>query len=82
MVLWWIGNAFGLLIVIPLVAVLALRVLRQAREIDRYAHDILTHGVLLAGNLDPLPALLDTRDRVGEVTGNAVRYVTALERLV
>ncbi len=82
MVLWWIGNAVGLLVVIPLVAVLAGRVVRTAMEIRRYAHDILHHGVLLAGNLDPVPALAETRDRVREVSRNATAYVTELDRLV
>jgi len=81
MVLWWIANAVGLLVVIPLVALLANRVIRYGLESARYADDILVHGVGLAGNLDPVPALADTRAGVGEVTANAVRYVTALRRM-
>ncbi len=81
MALWWIANAVGLLVVIPLVIFLADKVIRFARECARYADDILVHGVGLAGNLDPVPALVDTRQNVGEVTANAVRYVTALRRM-
>ncbi len=51
-------------------------------EIRRYAHDILHHGVLLAGNLDPVPVLAETRDRAAEVKRNATAYVNALDRLV
>ena len=82
MLLWWIGNVVGLVVVIPLVAVLAGRVVRTTTEIRRYAHDILHHGVLLAGNLDPVPALAETRDRAAEVKRNATAYVNALDRLV
>lgn len=82
MTLWWIANAVGLLVVIPLVIVLANRVIAEAGEIRQYTDEILEHGVRLTGTLDPLPALADTRDLVEEATGNAVRYVSALNRIV
>lgn len=78
MVLWWIGNVILLVVVAPLVVFLANRVIRAGIEITGYADDILEHGVGLAGNLDPVPALLETREFVGVATGHAVRYVTAL----
>lgn len=80
MTLWWIANIIGFVVVIPLVIVLANRVIRQALEAARYADDILEHGVQLAGNLDPVPALASTREHVRRVTAGASRYVTALSR--
>lgn len=82
MILWWIGNAVLLLVVVPVVIVLANRVIRPAVEIDRYASDILEHGVGLTKNLEPVPALLDTQALVGVAKGHAVRYVVALQALV
>ena len=82
MILWWIGNAVLLLVVAPVVVLLANRVIRAGDEITDYADDILVHGVGLSGNLDPVPALLETKSLVETATGNAVRYVTALEPLV
>lgn len=82
MVLWWVLNVAGLLVVAPLVIFLANRVIRPGREINAYADDILEHGVLLTKALDPVPALATTRDEVQTITGHAVRYVTALRRLV
>lgn len=82
MVWWWIGNALLLLAVVPVVVVLATRVIRAGQEIKRYADDILVHGVGLAGALDPVPALHDTNSLVQTATGHAVRYVTALDRMV
>jgi len=82
MVLWWIVNAVALFVVAPLVIFLANRVIRAGREINAYADDILVHGVLLTKALDPVPALVTTRDEVEVITAHAVRYVTALRRLV
>ncbi len=82
MQLWWIANVVALVVVIPLVILLANRIIRAGVEINHYADDILVHGVALSGNVDPVPALLDTRELVATATGNAVRYVTALRPLV
>jgi len=81
MVGWWIGNALGVVVVIPLVLVLMAAVVRQVRQITWYADDILEHGVGLARNLDPVPALGQTRELVAEVTQHAVEYVGALEHM-
>jgi hypothetical protein len=80
--LWWVANALLLLVVVPLILLLANRVIRPAVEISRYADDILEHGVGITANLDPVPALIDTRDLVVVAKGHAVRYVVALGPLV
>ncbi|GAC1380331.1 MAG: hypothetical protein NVSMB4_09280 [Acidimicrobiales bacterium] len=82
MALWWVVNAVVLVVVVPVVILLANQVIRAGVEIDSYADDILVHGVAVTANLDPIPALLETRVLVGTVTANAVRYVTALDGLV
>ena len=80
--LWWVANALLLFLVVPLILLLANRVIRPAVEISRYADDILEHGVGITANLDPIPALIDTRDLVVVAKGHAVRYVVALGPLV
>jgi hypothetical protein len=80
--LWWIANALLLFAVAPLILLLGNRVLRPAVEIERYAEDILEHGVLLSANLDPLPALAETRDLVSAAKGLAVGYVRAVGPLL
>lgn len=80
--LWWIANAVLLLIVTPVVILLGNRVLRPAVEIERYAADILEHGVLLSTNLDPVPAIIDTRDLVSAAKGLSVGYVGAVGPLL
>ncbi len=82
MVLWWIMNVVALVVVVPVVILFANRIIRGGLEITRYADDILRHGVLVTKALEPVPALLDTRSLVQTATGHAVRYVTALKKIV
>ena len=82
MALWWAGNAVLLAVVVPVVLLLANRVLRLAVEIRRYADDILDHSVALTGNLDPVSAVGDTRDLVSAAKGLAVGYVGAAAPLL
>lgn len=82
MIGWWVVNAVVLFVVVPVVVLLANRVIRAGLEIDRYAEDILEHGVGLAANLEPVPALGETRELVEVATGHAVAYVTALRQIV
>lgn len=81
MIGWWIGNALGVVAVVPLLLILIFGVVRLVRQIAWYADDILEHGVGLTGNLDPVPALGQTRELVSDVTASAAEYVGALERL-
>ena len=81
MVVLWIMSAVGLFVVAPLVVALASYVIRPALESARYAEDILTHGVGITAAVEPVPALVTTRELTAEVTQNAVAYVTALRRL-
>lgn len=80
MVVLWVMSAIGLLVVAPVVVILASYVIRPALECARYADDILEHGVGITVALEPVPALLTTRELVGTVTANAVGYVGALRR--
>ncbi len=82
MVVLWAMSAVGLLVVAPVAIALASYVIRPARECARYADDILEHGVGITVALEPVPALIKTRENVAAVTANAVSYVGALRRLV
>lgn len=81
-ILWWIGVAALFLVVIPLVLALALRVIKHIREIKGYADDVLVHGVAVTENLDPVPALLQTRDLVKSASGKLGQYVSTINRLL
>ena len=55
------------------------RVTRPAREIDRYADDILDAGLGIARNLDPLDELERTRELAEAVPGLALAYLEKAE---
>ena len=82
MVVLWVMSVVGLLVVAPLVVALATYVIRPALECARYADDILEHGLGIAAAVEPVPALVNTRELVAAVTTNAVAYVGTLRRLV
>lgn len=81
-VLWWIGIAALFLVVIPLVLLLVQRVLSDLREIRDYASDVLDHGVAIANNLEPVPALAETRDLVKAAGASLGTYASAASRLL
>lgn len=81
-VLWWIGNVVLALGVIPLVVLLANRVLRPVYVINEYADDILVHGVGLTGTLDAVPKLVKTKELTGAALGLVVRYGASLKKLL
>ena len=62
MVLWWIGNAILLFVVLPVVIALLNRVLAAVERIRAACDDILAHGVELLGEVDEVPELLATTD--------------------
>ncbi|MQA62901.1 MAG: hypothetical protein GEU86_15730 [Actinophytocola sp.] len=81
-ILWWIGVAALFVVVIPLVLALSVRILRRLREIKDYAADVLDNGVRVTENLEPVPALLDTRDLAASVGTGLRRYVSAVGGLL
>lgn len=81
--MWWsIGIAALVLIVIPLVAFLAHRMLSHIVEIKRYSDDVLEHGVGITANLAPVPALLDTRALVKKVGAGLGTYAGSVDRML
>jgi hypothetical protein len=79
---WWIGNGILLLLVIPIVLIVAESVIRPAVEIRQYADDILANGLRVAANLDPVPALVDTKRMTAETLSGVARYGAALDRIL
>jgi hypothetical protein len=83
MVLWWIGNAILLLVVLPVVIFLLNRVLAAAERIRGATDDILSGGVALVGELSGVPEALATTDNtVREVAVGAVRYAGSVAKLL
>jgi hypothetical protein len=83
MILWWIGNAVLLLVILPVVIALLNRVLAAVERIRGATDEILSGGVALIGNLDGVPEALATTDStIQEVAVGAVRYAGSVARLL
>jgi hypothetical protein len=83
MVLWWIGNAILLLVVVPVLVALLNRVLAALERIRGAADNILAGGVALIGDLDRAPELLaETDETIREVSNGAVRYAGSVGKLL
>ena len=76
-VLALLGLGLGLVVALLVVALFQ-GIMRPAGEIDRYAADILEHGVGIARNLDGVDEALRTRELATAVPGLAVRYLQKL----
>lgn len=63
-VLWWIGNAVVVVAVLPLVALLALRIIRALTTVQAAAVDIRRSLQVVAGGIPPaMHALSGVADR-------------------
>lgn len=83
MVLWWIGNALLLFVVLPVVIALLNRVLAAVERIRAAADDLLVHGVELVGEVDGVPELLATTDAtVEQIAVGATRYAGSVAVLL
>jgi len=83
MVLWWIGNAILLIVVLPVVIFLLNRVLAAVERIRAATDDILAGGVELVGELSVVPDGLATTDStVHQVSVGAVRYAGSVAKLL
>jgi hypothetical protein len=83
MVLWWIGNAVLLLVILPVVIYLLNRVLAAVERIRGATDQILAGGVALIGELDGVPDALATTDAtIDAVAVGAVRYAGSVAKLL
>jgi hypothetical protein len=83
MVLWWIGDAVLLLVVVPVLVALLNRVLAALERIRGAADDILAGGTALAGELDGVPeALATTEQTIHDVAVGATRYAGSVGKLL
>ena len=83
MVLWWVGNAILLAVILPVVIWLLNRVLAAVERIRAATDDILVGGVALTAELDGVPEALAVTDKtIEEVKVGAVRYAGSVARLL
>ena len=83
MVLWWIGNAVLLVVVLPVVIYLLNRVLAALERIRGASDAILAGGVALIGQLEVVPdGLAVTDSTIEAVKVGAVRYAGSVAKLL
>jgi hypothetical protein len=79
MILWWIGNALLLLVILPVVVYLLRGVLDAARSIVPSVNRIAAAANAGSNDLDAAPLLLTTRDQVGQTVEVVAGYGGSLD---
>ncbi len=79
---WWIGLVVLYLVVIPLVVHLAENIRRRVLEIKRYSDDVVEHGTAIVRNLEPVPALVETRELISRITKGLGGYLGSVDKLL
>ena len=78
-VLSLIGLAVGLFVLVSVLSMFN-RIVRPAREISRYAEDILEGGLGIAKNLEGVDELAKTRDLATSLPPLAVAYLEVVKK--
>ena len=81
-VLWWVGLALVVVVVVPVVLFLARDIILALREIQLYAEDIRHHGAATATSLDAVGELERTRELGAGVGATVERIAAALGPLL
>ena len=82
MIVWWIGNAVLLLVVLPVVVYLLRGVLTEAQAIVPSVQGIAATAAAGSQDLDAVPLLLTTRDQVIRTVENVAAYGGSLDVIV
>ena len=82
MILWWIGDAVLLLVVLPVVVYLLQGVLAQARSIVPSVRGIAAAAGAGSKDLDAVPLLLTTQDQVIRTVETVAGYGGSLDVIV
>jgi hypothetical protein len=78
----WVASAVLLLVVAPVVIILLTRLVQQVSKINRQADDVLEHAGGIAGQLEAVPKLVQTKQLVGVARGGVGQYGAALLEVV
>ncbi len=79
MILWWIGNAVLLLVIVPVVVYLLRGVLDAARSIVPSVRAIAATAAAGSKDLDAAALLLTTQDQVGKTVAGVANYGGSLD---
>lgn len=82
MILWWLGDAVLLLVVLPIVVFLLRGVLATARGIVPHVRAIADAAAAGSKDLDSVPLLLTTQDQVKRTVETVAGYGGSLDVIV
>jgi hypothetical protein len=82
MILWWIGDAVLLLVVLPVVVMLLRGVHAAATSIVPEANRIAGAAAAGSRDLDAVPLLLTTQDQVQRTVASVADYGGSLNTIV
>ena len=82
MILWWIGNAVLLIVVLPLVVYLLNGVLVAARGIVPSVNRISAAAAAGSRDLDATTLLLTTQDQVAKTVAGVAGYGGSLDVII
>jgi hypothetical protein len=82
MILWWLGDAVLLLVVLPLVIYLLRGVLSTARGIVPHVHAIANAAAGGSKDLDAVPLLLTTQDQARKTVETVANYGGSLDVII
>jgi hypothetical protein len=82
MILWWLGDAVLLLVVLPVVVYLLGTVLGAARSIVPSVRGIAATAKAGSKDLDAVPLLLSTQQQVIRTVENVANYGGSLDVIV
>jgi hypothetical protein len=82
MILWWIGDALLLVVVLPVVAFLLMGVLETARSIVPSVNSIARSAAAGSKDLDATALLLTTQDQVIKTVEVVAGYGGSLDVIV
>lgn len=82
MVLYWIGDAILILVVLPVVIYLLRPVLAAARQIVTHVHAIRDATAAASRDLDAIPLLLTTQQQVKQTVATVADFGGSLDTII
>ncbi len=79
MILWWIGDAVLLLVILPVVVILLRGVLTAAKGIVPSVQEIAQVAAAGSKDLDAVPMLLTTQDQATRTVAGVANYGGSLD---
>ena len=82
MILYWIGDAILILVILPVVVYLLRPVLAAARQIVGHVHAIRDATAAASTDLDAVPLLLTTQKQVKQTVETVANFGGSLDTII